>query len=167
MVEHQLNRTLAFEYQAFARQLLSGSIDMPWQLRPNNLNWTESRLLLRFQPGVAGYPGPPRDWHIWIELFSADVTGVLISKRIPGAETKVKAKSGRPNEYNWVGVKAQLADYVSKHGSMHTLNELLQKSADFATGLHPKNSIPNDKTIREAIKKHGLDVVSGLRPGNE
>ncbi len=73
-----------------------------------------------------------------------------------------KAGRGRPAEYNWEGVKAKLADYVSKHGPMQTSDELLQKCEDFASDLHPENKTPSDKTIREAIMKHALDVAAGV-----
>ena len=62
-------------------------------------------------------------------------------------------------------MKGRLAVYVSQHGPMQTLNELLQKCADFASELHPKNRTPDDKTIREAIKTHKLDTAAGLVPG--
>jgi hypothetical protein len=76
-----------------------------------------------------------------------------------------KPKRGRPAEYNWHGVRSLLADYVSLHGPMRTSDELLQKCADFASELHPKNNTPSDKTIRDAIKTHSLDVAAGAVPG--
>jgi hypothetical protein len=76
-----------------------------------------------------------------------------------------KSKPGRPAEYNWDGVKAQLRTYVSKDGPVQTQGELLQKCAEFACDLHPAKSTPNDKTIREAIKTHALDVAAGFAPG--
>jgi hypothetical protein len=52
---------------------------------------------------------------------------------------------------------------------VQTLVELLQKCADFATELHPRKRTPDDKTIREAIKTHALDIAakncSGKLPG--
>lgn len=76
-----------------------------------------------------------------------------------------KPKRGRPAEYNWRGVKSRLAAYVSQHGPVRSSDELLQKCADFASELHPKSSTPSDKTIREAIKTHALDVAAGVVPG--
>jgi hypothetical protein len=76
-----------------------------------------------------------------------------------------KSKPGRPVEYNWNGVKAQLRNYVSKNGPMQSSSELLQKCADWACELHPANRTPNDKTIREAIETHGLATAAGLNPG--
>ena len=75
-----------------------------------------------------------------------------------------KSKPGRPAEYNWDGVKAQLRIYVSQYGPVQTLGELLQKCGEFACDLHPAKSTPNDKTIREAIETHGLAVAAGLSP---
>jgi hypothetical protein len=74
-----------------------------------------------------------------------------------------KPKRGRPAEYNWRGVKSRLAVYVSQHGPVQTLDELLQKCADFASELHPEGSTPSDKTIREAIKRHQLDLAASAR----
>ena len=76
-----------------------------------------------------------------------------------------KQKLGRPQEYNWSGVKSRLTDYASQHGPMQRLEELLQKCADFASELHPKGKMPDDKTIREAIKTHALDIAAGLTSG--
>ncbi len=76
-----------------------------------------------------------------------------------------KSKRGRPPEYNWNGVKALLETYVSGHGPVQTIGELLQKCADFAFELHPGKSTPDDKTIREAIKTHALAAAAGLDPG--
>jgi hypothetical protein len=75
-----------------------------------------------------------------------------------------KPKRGRPAEYNWDGVKSKLTAYVSQNGPVQTLHELLQKCADFANELHRKNKTPNDKTIREAIKKYQLDIAAGVGP---
>jgi hypothetical protein len=47
---------------------------------------------------------------------------------------------------------------------MQTLNELLEKCANFASELHPKKSTPDDKTIREAIRTHALDALAGVSP---
>ena len=76
-----------------------------------------------------------------------------------------KQKLGRPQEYNWSGIKSRLTDYASQHGPMQRLEELLQKCADFASELHPKGKMPDDKTIREAIKTHALDIAAGLTSG--
>jgi hypothetical protein len=79
--------------------------------------------------------------------------------------SQTQSAGGRPAEYAWPAVKRQLTDYVSKHGPIQTRAGLLQKCADFATDLHPKRKTPDDKTIREAIKKHALDIAAGLTPG--
>jgi hypothetical protein len=74
-----------------------------------------------------------------------------------------KQKLGRPQEYNWSGVKSRLTDYASQHGPMQRLEELLQKCADFAADLHPNHLTPSEKTIREAIKRHQLDTAARIR----
>jgi hypothetical protein len=76
-----------------------------------------------------------------------------------------KRKPGRPREYDWVGVRARLETHVSQHGPIHTTEDLLQKCADFATDLHPKNRTPSDKTMREAIATHAFSAAAGLVPG--
>jgi hypothetical protein len=68
-----------------------------------------------------------------------------------------RPKRGRPPEYNWAGVKAELQKYALENGPIETFQELLQKCGDFASELHPKLKTPDDKTIRDAIKTHGLD----------
>jgi hypothetical protein len=45
------------------------------------------------------------------------------------------------------------------------MNELLEKCSDFAGQEHPHKKTPDDKTIREAIKKHRLDLAAGFVPG--
>jgi hypothetical protein len=81
VVDHQFNHRFARQYQRFARQLYEGRrrLDMPSRLKPRDLHWRDSRFKAPwlFQPGMEGYPGPPRNWHVLIELFSADVTKVL------------------------------------------------------------------------------------------
>jgi hypothetical protein len=82
------------------------------------------------------------------------------------AESK-KPTRGRPPEYNWDGVKSRLAAYASQHGPVQTLDELLQKTADFANELHPQHKTPSDKTMREAIKAHALNIAAGFSPGKK
>ena len=79
--------------------------------------------------------------------------------------TLEKPKRGRPPTYNWEGVKAKLETYVAEHGPVRTSEELIQKCGDFAADLHPKNDVPSDKTIRDAVKKHALDAAAGFIPG--
>jgi hypothetical protein len=87
------------------------------------------------------------------------------SSKAISSTTFEKPKKGRPPEYNWHGVRAKLETYVSRHGPIQKFEELMQKCADFANELHPKNRTPSDKTIREAIKMHSLDNVAQLVPG--
>jgi hypothetical protein len=49
-----------------------------------------------------------------------------------------------------------------KNGPVESWDELLQKCGDFAVDRHPDGDRPSDKTIREAIKKHALDVSAGV-----
>jgi hypothetical protein len=74
-----------------------------------------------------------------------------------------KPKRGRPAEYNWSGVASQIKAYVSKHGPVQSQTELLQKCADFASDLHPDGLTPSEKAIREAIKRHRLDIAAGVK----
>ena len=147
-----------------------GNIDVPRQLLADDFDWNDSRPL---KP----WPIRPRDarlneWRAFsrpalrIELRVADVRNVLCSAH-PAAITDIKRpKRGRPAEYNWDGVKAHIAAYVSQYGPMQTLTELLQKCSDFASDLHAQKRTPDDKTVRDAIKTHGLDIAAGLAPGN-
>jgi hypothetical protein len=73
-----------------------------------------------------------------------------------------KKPRGRSPEYNWTGVKARLTEYAQQNDPVQTMNELLQKCSDFASALHPHNKIPDDKTIREAIETHALDIAAGF-----
>jgi|SoiMethySBSTD1v2_1073268.scaffolds.fasta_scaffold337466_1 hypothetical protein len=75
------------------------------------------------------------------------------------------SKRGRPAEYNWLGVKKKIEAYVSKNGPVKTLDELLQKCADFAHELHRGEKTPDDATTRSAIKTHGLAVAARFDPG--
>jgi hypothetical protein len=71
-----------------------------------------------------------------------------------------KTKRGRPPVYNWPGVKARLAAHVAQSGAIKNEDDLLQTCADFASELHPKRKLPDDSTIRIAIKKYGLNLVA-------
>jgi hypothetical protein len=86
-------------------------------------------------------------------------------KQFAGAAQLKKPKRGRPAEYNWVGVKSKLRAHVKQHGPVQMLDDLLQMCSDFANELHPEGKTPDLSTIRAAIKKHGLDVVAGMRQG--
>ena len=68
-----------------------------------------------------------------------------------------KPKRGRPPEYSWEQVKARLLEYAKQKGAIQTEKELLQKCADLAASLHASGKMPDDKTIRGAIKNYGLD----------
>jgi hypothetical protein len=75
----------------------------------------------------------------------------------PVAKTGLqKPKRGRPPEYKWEQVKARLLEYAKEKGAIQTEKELLQKCGDLAAGLHASGKMPDDKTIRGAIKKYGL-----------
>jgi hypothetical protein len=142
--------------------------DYPWRIRPRDarLNeWREfSRPALLVEVRIAdvekvlcGAPIPAVD-----EIKKPQRDGVPISAVV---ELK-KPKRGRPAEYNWDGVRVRLESYVKDNGRVENLNELLQKCADFARDLHPRKLTPTDKTIREAIKKHGLDIAANFPPEN-
>jgi hypothetical protein len=84
-------------------------------------------------------------------------------KPLPTARLEKRPRGRRP-DYDWLGVKTKLSEHVS--GPLHSLKELMEKCREFANELHPKRSEPDDKTIREAIKRHRLDLAAGLVPGN-
>jgi hypothetical protein len=110
----------------------------------------------------------------FIELTFEEFTGWLVMRGfakpkfwrpLPLTDQLKRSKRGRPAEYNWIGVKDRLADYVSRHGSVQTWPELLQKCSDFASELHPEQKTPDDKTIRDAIKRYALDIAAGRVTG--
>jgi hypothetical protein len=141
-------------------------IEIPSQLAPNDFNWEQSRPLEPWRDIRKGFSALAARWHLeWIEVFTADVSEVLYGAENVTTVRLKKPKRGRPAEYNWDGVKARLLDYVSQHGPMQTSDELMQKCADFASDLHPKKTTPSDKTIREAITTHALDIAAGFAPG--
>jgi hypothetical protein len=143
-----------------------GDVEIPPQLAPNDFNWEQSRPLKPWRNIRDGFSALAARWHLeWIEVFTADVSEILCGAENVTTVRLKKPRRGRPAEYNWDGVKTRLSDYVSQHGPMQTLDELMQKCADFANDLHPKKSTPSDKTIREAIKTHALDIAVGFSPG--
>jgi hypothetical protein len=76
-----------------------------------------------------------------------------------------KLQRGRPPEYNWPGVRKELINYASTNGPVQNVDELLQKCSEFASELHPAKNVPDDHTIRAAIKTYGLDSAAGKPPG--
>jgi hypothetical protein len=112
--------------------------------------------------------------HCWIprRLFERWLTKHRLAESPPwfqpadGPAAQIeKPKRGRPAEYNWPGVRTRLAAYVSQHGPVQTWEEMLQICSNLAHDLNQKGSTPSDKTIREAIKTHALDVAAGFAPG--
>jgi hypothetical protein len=147
-----------------------GNIDVPRYLIAGDFDWQDSRPLKSWPVRPRG--GRFNEWRAFsrpalrIELRAADVRKVLCGEQTPAATEIKRPKRGRPPEYNWDGVKTRIAAYVSRYGPMQTLTELLQKCSDFASELHGRKSTPDDKTVRDAIKTHGLDIAAGLAPGN-
>src|SRR6185437_16333976 len=70
--DHQLHHKFASEYRNYERQLFNRTIafDMPSRLQPKDFDWDQScfRSDWLFQPGMEGFPGPPRDARVGIEL---------------------------------------------------------------------------------------------------
>jgi hypothetical protein len=185
IVHHEMAHRFAREIMKFVHDLREG-INLypePWELhrpfcipndlQPQHLDWRNSRfkshLAIQLRPDLA----PALLWLVSIELASANVTEVLLKggnhpPNSKGPVTRValrKPKRGRPPEYAWAAVKARLAEYASIHGPIQTTEELLQKCADFASAFHSTRKTPSDKTIREAIRTHGLDRPA-LTDGN-
>ena len=100
------------------------------------------------------------------KIRTSDVARLAVERREKPKFLSPKAtKLGRPPEYNWDSVKERLKEYAAQSGPVQSLNELLQKCADFAYELHPEKRTPSDKTIRDAIKAHRLDDAAGFDPG--
>ena len=150
-----------------AQTVCDGSeVDIPASLRRFDFDWQKSRPVASWRKhGPDPWTLPYIEMVDRMDVFAPDVTKVLCDARNAAMTRLKKSKRGRPAEYNWDGVKQRLSTYVAKHGPVQTLNELLQKCAEFAGELHPKNSAPSDKTIRDAIKTHSLDVAAGFVPG--
>jgi hypothetical protein len=146
-----------------------GNIDVPRHLIASDFDWKDSRPLKPWP--IRPRNGRFNEWRAFsrpalrIELSVADVRNVLCCAQTAAITEIKKPKRGRPAEYNWEGVKVRLVTYVSQNGPMQTQDELMQKCADFASELHSRKSTPSDKTIREAIKTHGLDIAAGFAPG--
>jgi hypothetical protein len=155
-----------------------------WYADRDSIDFRHSSLLARnegimrkypLEPLVASYEneetgdeGPLKTGFIFSEITLS--TKELFQHFPPREQdgrriSRTQSARGRPPEYNWIGVRTELAAYVSKHGPMQKHDELMQKCADFASELHPKRKTPDDKTIREAIKTHALDIAAGLTPG--
>jgi hypothetical protein len=149
--------------------------DMPKPLNPRELDWRRSCFNEPWRVPRTSITAPVR-CHVRIELLKDEVTRVLLGRRArrPPAKARTaerslrRPKRGRPAEFNWQGVKARLVHYATEHGPIQSMVELVQKCADFASDLHPKKKTPDDKTIRDAIRKHGLAEtarVPGKDPG--
>ncbi|MFZ0423539.1 MAG: hypothetical protein WAL80_11740 [Xanthobacteraceae bacterium] len=146
------------------------NVKVPPHLTPADFDWENSRPL---KPWPVRPRGGRRDeWRsfsppaVLIELSVSDIRNVLCGVWPTSVAKIEKPARGRPADYNWTGVKARLETYASQNGAVKTLNELLQKCADFASELHPRKRTPSDKTIREAIKRHALGIAAGIVPGN-
>jgi hypothetical protein len=180
VTDHHLAHRYAREIMKFVHDLREGinRYPEPWELhrpfsipadlRPRHLNWSNSHFKrhwsIPLRPDIA-----PFRWLVSIELASADVTNTFpkssdrtFSKSTGGVKATLrKSKRGRPPEYAWPAVKLRLDEYRANHGAIQTMVELIQKCADFASETHPTGRTPSDKTIREAIEAHGLDIAVG------
>jgi hypothetical protein len=174
--------------------LEGANIKVPKHLLPNDFDWENSRPLKPWQTGrrVWKYDeGHSFTWTdrpiLFVELRTTDLIalmqrtytsaspegaavqpsreGLVEAPETTGIARLTKPKRGRPAIYNWLGVKVRLRTYVTENGPLQTLEELLQKCADFAAELHPKKHTPDDATIREAIKTHALDNAAAFAPG--
>jgi hypothetical protein len=112
-------------------------------------------------PGFAGFELTHQEFFDWCELRQFPKPTFW---RSPVSSLK-RARRGRPNEYNWSGVRERLSIYASTNGPVQTKQELLHKCGDFAQELHPENERPDDSTISAAIKTHRLDTVAGMARG--
>ena len=75
-------------------------------------------------------------------------------------------KAGRPPTYDWPLINQRIVEHVKKRGrSLKDTADLIALIRLIQDEIDPNKS-PDDKTIREAIKTHGLDVAAGVKPGN-
>jgi hypothetical protein len=85
------NHRFAREYRNFLGELFDAtdSLNVPSQLEPGDFHWAESRFETPwlFEPGMKGFPGPPRSGYVRIELFSADVSKVLCNGQSSATRT--------------------------------------------------------------------------------
>jgi hypothetical protein len=134
-----------------------GYFDQPRQLGSADNSLETAVDLISDDEFTVAYEGRHQKW------FNVRVqTDTLMEwLKMAAAVQLEKPRRGRPAEYNWTGVKSRLLQYRSQHGPVRTFDELLQKCSDFASELHPKRRTPDDNTIREAIRKHELDVAAG------
>jgi hypothetical protein len=150
MLDHSHNTKFAVELREFARQILDETIELSWRFDPDSLDWNESRSEVRFQPGYAGYPGPPRFWYVWIELFSSEVTAVLCDRKTDSDQTFV------PRSAAYGGAKAR--------GIEQAYNQLWPEGIPVGLSAKERNkailerieasggSIPNSRTIQRTLK---------------
>ena len=141
------------------------NVNVPTHLQPSDFYWENSRPRKPWPIKMRG--ARLSEWRLFsrpallIELLVSDINKVLCGTK----SSVVGQKRGRPPEYNWASVKSRLAEYTQQNGHVQSMNELLEICSDFARKLHPRKKTPDDKTIREAIKKHGLDLAASFVPG--
>jgi hypothetical protein len=79
--DRQLDQKLAGKYRDFVRAIFQRKIpfDLGSWLQPNQLDWEHSSIKARcrFEPGMEGFPGPPREAVVTIEISTADVLLVI------------------------------------------------------------------------------------------
>jgi hypothetical protein len=83
--DHLINHRFAKEYARYTRQLREGTIVIDIRgVKPSSLSWDLSRFKDQplLQPGMKGYPGPPRNWIVSIEVYSADITRLFCDSSI-------------------------------------------------------------------------------------
>lgn len=171
--------TIAERTSDIAGTLTGANVKPPPHLMPDDFDWQSSCPLKSWPTGPREWKSDERPSFPWrnrpiasLEVRTADVTALIETGSTkltrdevsPLAEIK-KPKRGRPPEYNWDGVKSRLTAYASQHGPVQTFEELMQKIADFASDLHPKRKTPSDKTMRDAIAAHELNIAAGFAPG--
>lgn len=153
--DHQLNQRFALEYRNYVRRLFtrSLSLELPWRLKPADFHWSESRFetLWQFEPGMEGFPGPPRLGLVQIELFTTDVIGVLCDRANGAEQERTGSKTGSGAKTRGI---VEAIGQLWPTGIPQGLSAKERNNAIIEQMKHNKSSIPNDpaRAIQRALK---------------
>jgi len=104
-------------------------------------------------------------WDLRLNKLFAPHGRIFDHVRIQPLRATASAR-GRKSTYDWVGLKAPLADKTERT-DFKTVAQLVEWCTEKVvlrkTGKKPSEP-PNDATVRDAISKHGLDKIAGIDP---